>query len=542
MANSSGTLHGQMIPSECDLYIFLGGTVDHTTPEAYAVLVFLIVLNTLTLPITTALNGLVIIAVKTKPRLKAMSNIVLGCMASTDGLMGLIGQPLLSAEMIVLLQGEASSENCMVIELAKHILRVLGAASLYHLALMNIERYLAIQHPFAHITMVTATRILYSSAVAWIAAFLLTVPLAIINNTIYLAVSNISTALCMAITFFCQVVLYFVTRRHEKEIAAHQVSVEARQKFLADKKALRLTTTVLFVLLFTYSPLIVARVLIINSVIDSVNVAYIAIFATSMIVILNSLINPVIYCVRIRRFRVAFIEMLLRKSNAQAEDIERKLFGTLNAVAPLQEGQGREEGQINSTNNNTNSTSNDNNNNSNSNDIHDNSNSNNNCNNNSNNNPDFNNSNDNNDHGNCNNNNNNDSNSNRNSNNLNRDSRNNNSDSNDDDHGNSNNNRSKDLNGNSNSNDNTKMTISSTTMTTATAATTKGKTTSKSNDNCDNNNDCSNNINDNNNIDSDNSDDDDDVNSFDSNNVNKRSNDIDDISSIENNCDNTEQQ
>ena len=347
MANSSATLHGQMIPSECDLYIFLGGTIDHTTPEAYAVLVFLIVLNTLTLPITTALNGLFIIALKTKPRLKTMSNIQLGCMATTDGLMGVIGQPLFIAEMTTMLQGKVSCAYCTVIQLAKHVLRVLGAASLYHLALMNIERYLAIKHPFAHITMVTATRTLCLSAVAWLVAFLLTVPLAIIDNTFYLVVSNISTSLCMAVIIFCQVVLYFVTRHHEKQIAVQQVSVEATQNFLAEKKALRLTTIVLFVLLLTYSPLVVARVLIVNSTIESVNVGYIAFFATSCLVILNSLINPVIYCVRIKQFRAAFIGILFRKSNPQGEVIGINIFRTLNTVAPLDEGQGREEGQLN---------------------------------------------------------------------------------------------------------------------------------------------------------------------------------------------------
>ena len=42
---------------------------------------------------------------------------------------------------------------------------------------------------------------------------------------------------------------------------------------------------------------------------------------------LNSVLNPVIYSVRARQFRVAFIELLLRKSFQEAEQFERKLFG-----------------------------------------------------------------------------------------------------------------------------------------------------------------------------------------------------------------------
>ena len=52
--------------------------------------------------------------------------------------------------------------------------------------------------------------------------------------------------LCMASIFYCQIVLYYETRRHQKEIAAQQVSLEAREKFLKEKKAFKLTTTVLF--------------------------------------------------------------------------------------------------------------------------------------------------------------------------------------------------------------------------------------------------------------------------------------------------------
>ena len=43
---------------------------------------------------------------------------------------------------------------------------------------------------------------------------------------------------------------------------------------------------------------------------------------------LNSLLNPLIYAVRIRSFRVAFIQMLARKALEQAEELEQKIFGS----------------------------------------------------------------------------------------------------------------------------------------------------------------------------------------------------------------------
>ena len=356
--NSSPTSYNQVTPPECEIYTMLGGRLDHTSTQAYAVLVFLIVVNIIACPLTTVFNVLVVVAVKTKLRLKIMSNVALGCLATTDGLVGVIAQPLFVAWLISVIRGGDSSASCTLHQLSVNSIRVLCAISLFHLVVMNVERYIAIKHSFEHITLVTVPRILYSSALAWIAGLVLTIPVVIVDTKLYLTVNNINVILSLAITAFCQIVLYNETRRHEKQIATQQVSMEARQKFLKEKKALKLTTTILFVLLLTYSPIIVVRILLTNSVIQSINAAYSAFFTAVFVVILNSVINPIIYCIRIRQFRVAFIEIVLRKSNTQAEDFEKRFFGTLKAVGPHEEENNSEghnndeqENSINSDNN-----------------------------------------------------------------------------------------------------------------------------------------------------------------------------------------------
>jgi len=210
--------------------------------------------------------------------------------------MGVVGQPLFLAQMITILQADASDVNCLVMELPRHVVRLLAGASFLHLALLNVERYIAIKLSFAYITMVTKSRILCSSALAWITAavLFLTIPLAVTDKTIYLTVNNIATCLTIAIIIFCQVAIYLETRRHKKQIAAQQVSAEARQKFSKEKKAFKLTTTVLLILIMTYSPMFASRILFLKSAIDSVDVAYVAYFPPAFAAVLNSLINPVI--------------------------------------------------------------------------------------------------------------------------------------------------------------------------------------------------------------------------------------------------------
>ena len=91
-------------------------------------------------------------------------------------------------------------------------------------------------------------------------AFFITIPLAITADDAYLTVTNIVLVTCVMIISYCQVVIYNETRRHEKHIAAQQVSVETRQKFLKEKKIFKVTTIVLLTLLITYSPILVVRI------------------------------------------------------------------------------------------------------------------------------------------------------------------------------------------------------------------------------------------------------------------------------------------
>ena len=53
--------------------------------------------------------------------------------------------------------------------------------------------------------------------------------------------------------------------------------------------------------------------------------------------------NPLIYAVRIRYFRVAFIQLLARKTFAQAEQLERNMFGRRQTgiVASAEQGENR---------------------------------------------------------------------------------------------------------------------------------------------------------------------------------------------------------
>ena len=311
--NSSETSQTASTGRECGLTP--QGTVNDISSEVYCWLVFITVISIITCPVTTVLNALIMVAVKTKNQVRTKSNIALACLSSTDAVMGVIGLPLFSSWLIVELQGNTFGMHCELIGFTRTSLRLLTIASLLHLAIVNVERYIAIKHSLRYEIIVTEARLIGVSALLWTITLLLT----FLPGNNYVQYDIGLTSLCIASIFSCQVVLYYETRRHEKKIALQQVSVEAREKFLREKKALKQTTTVIFFLIICYLPIIISRVFISTFVVlNSVNSVYFVHFTGVFFVISNSLLNPIIHCVRMKKFRLALKELVFSKGNRQA--------------------------------------------------------------------------------------------------------------------------------------------------------------------------------------------------------------------------------
>ena len=303
--NTSETSQTASTGRECGLTP--QGTVNDISSEVYCWLVFITVISIITCPVTTVLNALIMVAVKTKNQVRTKSNIALACLSSTDAVMGVIGLPLFSSWLIVELQGNTFGMHCELIGFTRTSLRLLTIASLLHLAIVNVERYIAIKHSLRYEIIVTEARLNGVSALLWTITLLLT----FLTGNNYVQYDIGLTSLCIASIYSCQVVLYYETRRHEKKIALQQVSVEAREKFLREKKALKQTTTVIFFLIICYLPIIISRVFISTfAVLNSVNSVYFVHFTGVFFVISNSLLNPIIHCVRMKQFRLALKELV----------------------------------------------------------------------------------------------------------------------------------------------------------------------------------------------------------------------------------------
>ena len=335
---------------DCNNLFFKSVSLRYPTGDSfYGLLVAAAVLNLAACPFTILLNALVMVAVKTKRRLHTHPNILLACLALTNLMVGLAAQPLHITKTIFLLQGKDFHQFCDIDLAFAFSLVLFCLASVYHLVLISGERYLAIKHTFTHASVITNVRVLFCSALAWIAAALYLLILSYSRVIAFaLQVTNLSS---IALS---QILVYREARRHEKQILAQHVSLETRAKFKHEKKALKLTTIILATILTCFFvPLVFMFVTwhILRETF-SPDVKTVVRHVALVPVIINSVVNPVIYTVRKRQFRVAFIELLLRKSLQKAQEFDRRMFGSRNNTVRPQIGQEAERQEQNAENEN----------------------------------------------------------------------------------------------------------------------------------------------------------------------------------------------
>lgn len=281
------------------------------------------VIESLSCPFTVLLNALVMVAVKTKRRLQTHLNILLASLALTDLMVGVIVQPLHITTTVFHLQGKDPGDVCKVMSAFLISFLSFSAASLFHLALISVERYLAIKHTFIHGTVVTKRRLMVVTILIWSV-----IPLRVVLAHVRVFSLIFQGAIVILMVLF-QVLVYREARQHEKQILSNQVSLEARAKFEKEKKALKLTTTIILAIGLCYVPTFILVFISGGLMGFGSSTLGSSFYHVSVLpMIFNSLLNPVIYTVRKKQFRIAFVELILKKDFQGAKKMERRLFAS----------------------------------------------------------------------------------------------------------------------------------------------------------------------------------------------------------------------
>ena len=284
----------------------------YLTIPVTASMIFSSVINLIVSPCTVVLNVLVMTAVKTSPRLKSNYHILLASLAGTDFMTGALAQPLFVAARMYRLSGSSASYKVCLLNNISTITSVFCiTASILHLVLLSVERYVTITFPYKCLEIITKRRLISSAVFVWsFAALTVALPVKDIftfSFRPFIIVVSISTLI------FCHIAVYRDARAQMRKIKSQQVSKEAREVFVKEKKAMNTTTIVIGVVLFSFLPIILQRFMFI-SLLSSPAIKVVTEYACRSLMLCNSVCNPLIYCARNREFRKAFGRLLRKQS------------------------------------------------------------------------------------------------------------------------------------------------------------------------------------------------------------------------------------
>ena len=264
-----------------------------------------IVINSISCPFTVLLNVLVIMAVKRRPRLQTNANILLACLAATDVFTGLVSQPSFILWKTFRLLDVLVPTNEMFRHIQTSSLRLGAVCSCLHLMLVTGERLLAIKFTWYYPYLMTKQNIKLAVISFWILAISFAVVrlLKMESKLISFMVAFV-IIFCLIFIVSAYIILYLETLRHRELIKTQQLPQEEVERFVKENKALKTTVLVVGAVIVCFIPPIIILLLQVsgeNTGQISYDI-YTAWFRTFLM--LNSLLNPLIYCYRQKEMRM----------------------------------------------------------------------------------------------------------------------------------------------------------------------------------------------------------------------------------------------
>ena len=260
-------------------------------------------------------NVLVLFAIWKTQLKRSPSNILLSTLAFADFQVGLIVQTSFVGYKVTEIL-RAAELSCY----ARFVNIVFGytttAVSLLTLTAIAIERFLALHLHLRYKEVITKKRVLIAAGSFWVIAFAVT-SLYFIQRHVFGAIVITSEVISIVITSVAYIKIYKIVRRHEREIhSQRRVSFEPNAQIeLNMKKYQRSTFTMVIVFMLSfvcyvpYSIVMVAKLK--YGFTAQVKVA-IDLFST--VVCVNSSLNPLIYCWRMKEVKQAVWAVVKRNT------------------------------------------------------------------------------------------------------------------------------------------------------------------------------------------------------------------------------------
>ena len=172
-----------------------------------------------------------------------------------------------------------------------------------------VDRFLALHFHMRYATLVTESRVKYTLVIIWLVSFLISGFNTFFSSRALDFLVGVVTIICLIISTFFYIRIYRIVRRHQSQIHAQQQAVQSsdaeKNLNIAQLKKSALNTFVFYIaMIICYFPMYVLLTLYGLSTKDwqtNWEFVFIAVF-------MNSSINPILYCWRLRELRKAVVK------------------------------------------------------------------------------------------------------------------------------------------------------------------------------------------------------------------------------------------
>lgn len=258
------------------------------------------------------LNTITILALR-KTSLSSPLKTLLLSLAVSDLGVGLLVQPLYVASFVMESEGNSSASYNFVKKSYDMIVVFLCVASFLGVTALSVDRFLAIHLHLRYQAIVTHKRVVASVVSIWVLSAVISQTALRIRQVTFLMFGTISV-ICLISSAFFYYKIYVTVQRHANQIQVLQLQPRQGDNEMVEynarlKKAAIGTFYVYLVFLICNLPNTLFFLIPSNLVHQSADLGTILSLADTL-VFLNSSLNPLIYCWKMRHIRQAIMEML----------------------------------------------------------------------------------------------------------------------------------------------------------------------------------------------------------------------------------------
>ena len=259
------------------------------------------------------LNIVTIHAIRKTPSLPKTLKTLLLSLAVSDVGVGFLVQPFYTSLLVKWIQ--QMIPNCSTYEIFSIIGIFFGLASFLGVVAVSVDRFLAIHLHLRYQELVTHKRVVAVVISIWVFSLLLSLFYLWVYSVVSYTVFAVMGVVCLVFSAMLYLKIYFTVRRHRNQIQALQV-LQVQQIVQNDQitiaARLRKSATGVFyiylVFLLCYLPRFCSFALVV--IFDLSTGVKVFSMSSVTLLFLNSSLNPVIYCWKMRQIRRAVMDIV----------------------------------------------------------------------------------------------------------------------------------------------------------------------------------------------------------------------------------------